>query len=195
MLNFLNDGLAQSGMVLIEEPQLKSDLTDPNRMFCGINAMVNDTKDVGTSFPKCLLEVAVNEFCTRTTDETINTAGPNSTRPFTGVGRATGLWSTYKFTGYSISGLYIGLEIIKRDPSCNEHEHTIDNKDGAADPDCKGVLMSIVEDCTCFWHLRDLRPLLIKISGDVGTITIKYGGVTTRTCEGKYYTRRKLNIR
>lgn len=58
----LIETLGESGMTLTGNLSLASSPYDPNRVFCDIFPKASD--DSGTSFPKCLLETAIDDFCT-----------------------------------------------------------------------------------------------------------------------------------
>lgn len=140
----LEKGLRDSNMMLMGTPWLRGEFADHGRLFCGINAMTTFSKELGTSFPKCLMELAVNDFCTRKESQKIGLeAGPNRTD------HKVGLWSTYKFTGYSVSGLYIGIEILNH-TDCQHLTYTISRNtdhENEPDPQCVGSLMQLVTDC------------------------------------------------
>jgi hypothetical protein len=126
-------------------PYLTTNLTESNRPFCDIKVTTNAIKvhrphGVCTSFPRCLLQVAVEHFCKRTQDTKINQTWPNRS-----INKG-GAWSSYKFSSYSISGLYIGVE-IDRNPSRKEHEYTIHSNDSTPDAARRHTLMLIVDDC------------------------------------------------
>lgn len=101
----LTAALKESEMTLTGKLTLASSQNDPNRVFCDI--FPEASGESGTSFPRCLLETAINDFCTVSQDLWINSTSPSSTDS------KGGRWKTYKFTGYSISGLYVGLEFSK----------------------------------------------------------------------------------
>jgi hypothetical protein len=154
MKAFLDNGLSDSNMRLLTEPWLTSELVNHDQHFCAINAADTSSGDVGTSFPRCLLNVAVNRFCHRTTSQVLrrnDTFGGANYGPHWSD-RKVGLWSTYRFTGYSISALYIGIEIVN-DTQCLNHTVTIksnaDTNNGNYGPDaqCYNTLMTVVDAC------------------------------------------------
>jgi hypothetical protein len=131
--------LGESNMTLTGNLTLASSPYDPNRVFCDIFPKHYDNS--GTSFPKCVLETAIDDFCTVLEDTLIDTNIPFSTNS------KGGLWKTYKFYGYSISGLYVAVEIIKT-PECAGHRRTLFPNKGP-DQFCKDKLLrQIVDGCT-----------------------------------------------
>jgi hypothetical protein len=100
-------------MTLTGNLSLASEPYDPYRVFCDI--FPKDSDHSGTSFPKCLLETAVDDLCTVSEDTHIDENIPFSTNS------KSGRRETYKFTGYSISGLYVAVE-ISREPECDKHK-------------------------------------------------------------------------
>lgn len=144
----LIETLKESGMTLTGNLSLASSPYDPNRVFCDIFPKASDNS--GTSFPKCLLETAIDDFCT------VNQNTPiNENLPFFTSSKG-GLWKTYKFTGYSISGLYVALE-INRTPECKGHRRTLYPYDNTPDIRCKDKLLGeIVNRCTSLPHLSML---------------------------------------
>ena len=137
----LTEGLRESGMTLTGNLSLASSPYDPNRVFCDIFPKASGNS--GTSFPKCLLETAIDDFCTVSQDVQMDGNYPYS------VDSKGGLWKTYKFYGYSISGLYIAVEISKA-PECDGHRRTL-YAYNSKKPDrrCKDKLLGeIVDRCT-----------------------------------------------
>lgn len=132
--------LGESEMTLTGNLSLASDLYDPYRVFCDI--FPEDSDRSGTSFPRCLLETAVDDFCTVSEDTPVDENVPSSTKS------KGGRWKTYKFTGYSISGLYVALEISK-EPECRGHTRFLYPNKNTPDIRCKEKLLGeIVDRCT-----------------------------------------------
>lgn len=132
--------LGESEMTLTGNLSLASDPYDPYRVFCDI--FPKDYDRSGTSFPRCLLETAIDDFCTVSVDTPVDENVPSSTHS------KGGRWKTYKFTGYSISGLYVALEISK-EPECREHKRFLYPKNNTPDLRCKDKLLGeIVDRCT-----------------------------------------------
>jgi hypothetical protein len=136
----LTETLKESGMTLTGNLSLASSPYDPNRVFCDIFPQASGSS--GTSFPRCLLETAINDFCTVFEDTEIDENIPSLTNS------KGGRWKTYKFTGYSISGLYVAVEISK-EPECDGHWRYLYPNNDSPDIRCKDKLLGeIVDRCT-----------------------------------------------
>jgi hypothetical protein len=140
----LNATFIEPGMKMGGQPVLASPPNDPDRVYCNFFPTASD--DTGTSFPRCLLETAINDFCTVSQDTWMNNSHPMSSN------NRGGRWNTYKFTGYSISGLYIGVEFSKQQ-ECNEHQRGLYSYNNTPDMRCKEKLLGqIVDRCTTPWN-------------------------------------------
>lgn len=132
--------LGESNMTLTGNLTLASSPYDTNRMFCDIFPKHYDNS--GTSFPKCVLETAIDDFCTVLEDTWVDANLPFSTNS------KGGPWKTYKFYGYSISGLYVAVEISKA-PECAGRRRTLFPNNQRPDGLCKDKLLrQIVDGCT-----------------------------------------------
>lgn len=150
IMTYLNSTFLESGMEMGGFPKLASSPYDPDRVWCEFFPRVSDK--VGTSFPRCLLETAIDDFCTVTEDTWMNSTHPMSTN------NRGGRWTTYKFTGYSISGLYVGAEFSKL-PECKDHQRGLYAYNNTPDRRCKEKLLGqVVDRCKSLWH-RSLFPL------------------------------------
>ncbi len=97
----------------------------------------------GTSFPRCLLETAINDFCTVSEDVVMNNTSPNSTDS------KGGRWKTYKFTGYSISDCMWVWSSAKR-RNALDTAGIYPYGDSRPDRRCKDKLLAgIVDRCMC----------------------------------------------
>jgi hypothetical protein len=179
METYLTSVLKESGMTLGGHPDVSSEPKDPSRVFCNFFAKANDT--VGTTFPSCLMETAINDFCTPKQNYLMDSTSPNQTAI------KGGRWTTYKFTGFAISGLYVGVELSKSE-DCKNHWRGIYANGNMPDRHCHDKLMgAIVNTCTCkaqvsFQLLTDTDIL------ELGQGTSQYfkdGGVATDFCESE----------
>jgi hypothetical protein len=140
METYLTSVLKESNMTLGGHPHVSSEPADPSRVFCDFFAKANDS--VGTTFPACLMETAINSFCS-----VKQTYWMNSTGPFQTDSKG-GAWVTYKFTGFATSGLYVGVEFSKSD-DCKTHKRAIYPNGVMPDRHCQDKLMgAIVNTCT-----------------------------------------------
>ena len=139
MMGHLKASFSESDMTMEGIPELRSSPYDPNRVYCDFFPKANDS--TGTSFPRCLLETAIDNFCTVSTDTWMNSSHPMSTN------NRGGRWTTYKFTGYLISGLYVGAEFNK-EPKCDSHQRALYAYNNTPDRRYKEQLMGqIVDRC------------------------------------------------
>jgi hypothetical protein len=77
-------------------------------------------------------------------DVVMNNTSPNSTDS------KGGRWKTYKFTGYSISGLYVGVEFSKASECLGHWQGIYPYGDSRPDRRCKDKLLAgIVDRCMC----------------------------------------------
>ena len=180
--NQLNATFAESDMVIGELPKLASSYYDADRVWCDFFPRASD--EVGTSFPRCLLETAIDDFCTVPYDTWMNSSHPMSTN------NRGGRWITYKFTGYSISGLYVGAEFSKQ-PECDGHYRGLYAYNGMPDRRCKEKLLGqIVDNCTFFSTVHYFNYISSVtdaiLPGQTDNTYIKFGGATTDSCESEF---------
>jgi hypothetical protein len=135
MGTYLTNVLRESGVTLGGHPHVSSEPADPSRVFCDFFAKSNDT--VGTTFPACLMETAINHFCT-----VKQIYWMNSTAPFQTDSKG-GSWTTYEFTGFATSGLYVGVEFSKSE-DCKTHKRAIYSNGDMPDRHCQDKLMGAI---------------------------------------------------
>lgn len=180
--NQLNATFVESGMVIGELPKLASSYYDVDRVWCDFFPRASDK--VGTSFPRCLLETAIDDFCTVPYDTWMNNSHPMSTN------NRGGRWTTCKFTGYSISGLYVGADFSKQ-PECDGHYRGLYAYNGMPDRRCKEKLLGqIVDNCTFFSTVHYFNYISsvtdATLPGQTDNTYIKFGGATTDSCESEF---------
>jgi len=154
LTDYLKATPEESNLMLTRDLTMVSSPYDPNRVFCKIFPKASN--DSGTSFPKCLLEAAVDDFCTVSKDTWMNKLSPYTTNS------KGGRWKTYKFADYSISGLCVGVEFSKV-PECDGHWRGIHFYDNTPDKSCRDKLLrEVVDRCTSPQH----RPMVpVQLSG------------------------------
>jgi hypothetical protein len=123
-------------------PVLGSSPYNPNRVCCEFFPLSADRVLVGTSFPRCLMENTIDDFCTVTQDTWMNNTYPMSSN------NRGGRWIMYKFTGYAISSLYVGVEISKQ-RECDNHQRALYAYNNTPGRLCKEQLLGqVVDRCT-----------------------------------------------
>jgi hypothetical protein len=135
--DYLYVSLLDNWLALAGDLDLASSPYDPNRVFCVM--IPESSNDSGTYFPRCLLETAIDDFCMVSKDTRMNNSSPFTT------GNKGGRWKTYKFTGYSISGLYVGVE-FNRLAECDGHWRGIYSYNNIPDRSCRDKLLGEVVD-------------------------------------------------
>jgi hypothetical protein len=180
METYLTSVLEESGMPLCGHPDVSSDPKDPSRVFCNFFAKANDT--VGTTFPPCLMETAIDDFCTPKQDyPRMDSTSPNQTDI------KGGLWMTYKSTGFATSGLYVGVELSKSE-DCKNHWRGIYVNGNMPDRHCHDKLMGAVVNTCTYKSQISFQPLTDTDILELGQGTSQYfknGGVATDFCESK----------
>lgn len=141
MAQYLQTTFRDSYMHLQGKPKSSSDDADPNRIFCNFHVMSTSVNKPGTTFQRCLLETAINDFCTVQNKIQINSTYPDP------ASNKAGLWTTYEFSGFDQSRLYVGVEMNKSD-TCKDHWRDLHFNFGQPDIHCRDKLLEQIVD-TC----------------------------------------------
>lgn len=141
MEGYLSQVLEESGMTLGGFPSISSPYDEPNRIYCGFFA--NASGRLGVTLPRCLMETAIRDFCTVPKETRMDATSPDNS---TSRG---GRWTTYTFTGYNVTGVYVGIELSKAE-SCESHRRGLypQSDPKQPDPHCRDMLMGMIVD-TC----------------------------------------------
>lgn len=134
----LRKGLEESEMSLAGTLKLASSPVECYPVFSGFFA------DVSGSFeeylPRCLMETAVNDFCSVNKRINVSSTGPDVTKA------KGGRWHSYSFDDYNRTDLYIGLEIDSDSELCQKYQRVLANDSGGVDLHCKERLLTQIVD-------------------------------------------------